>query len=86
VAAVPSLTVERAVLLAPDAVARRAAAVAPDPEARWLLLQPRAVRRSFAEAVLGHEDRELRQQAWILGQPDAVRRSFVHEVLGPRLG
>ena len=73
-------------LAAPDAVARHAARVAPDAEARWILRQPRAVRRSFAEEVLGREDRELREQAWLLRQPDAVRHSFVREVLSPGLG
>jgi hypothetical protein len=73
-------------LVAPDAVARHAARVAPDAEARWILRQPRAVRRSYAEAVLGRADRELREQAWLLRQTDAVRDSFVAEVLSPRLG
>lgn len=86
VVGVPSPRLERAVLAAPDAVARRAARVAPDAEARWILRQPRAVRRSFAEEVFGRADRELREQAWLLRQPDAVRHSFVREVLSPGLG
>jgi hypothetical protein len=72
---------ERQVLLAPDAVARAAARMARDPEQRWMLRQPRAVRRSFAEEVLGRPDAELRQQVWMLRQPDVVRESFVREVL-----
>jgi hypothetical protein len=72
---------ERQVLLAPDVVARAAARVAQLPEQRWMLKQPRAVRRSFAEDVLGRPDAGLRQQVWLLRQGDAVRESFVREVL-----
>jgi hypothetical protein len=72
---------ERQVLLAPDAVARAAARMAREPEQRWMLRQPRAVRRSFCEEVLGRPDAELRQQVWMLRQPDAVRESYVREVL-----
>ena len=72
---------ERQILVAPDAVARAAAPLAPDAEARWMLRQPRAIRRSFAEEVFGREDEELRQQAWMLRQPRAVRESFVEHVL-----
>ena len=73
-------------LVAPDAVARRAARVAPDAEARWILRQPRAVRRSFAAEVLGRDDRDVREQAWLLHQPDDVRHSYVRDVLSPGLG
>ena len=73
-------------LVAPDAVARHAARVAADAEARWILRQPRAVRRSYAEAVLGREDRDVREQAWLLHQPDDVRHSYVRDVLSPGLG
>ena len=72
---------ERQILVAPDAVARAAAPLAPDAEARWMLRQPRAVRRSFAEEVFGREDEELRQQAWMLRQPRERRESFVEHVL-----
>ena len=72
---------ERQLLLAPDAVARAAMPLAPDREARWMLRQPRAVRRSFVDAVLGYEDEDVRQQAWMLSQPRAVRESFIKHVL-----
>jgi hypothetical protein len=77
---VPSAA-ERQILLAPDAVARAAAPLAPDAESRWMLRQPRELRRSFAEEVFGREDEEARQQAWMLRQPRAVRDSFVEHVL-----
>lgn len=72
---------ERQILVAPDAVARAAAALAPDAEARWMLRQPRALRKSFAEEVFGREDEERLQQAWMLRQPREVRESFVEHVL-----
>ena len=72
---------ERQVLLAPDAVARAAARVARLPEQRWMLRQPKSVRRSFCEEVLGRPDEELRQQVWMLRQPDAVRESYIRDVL-----
>ncbi len=43
---------ERTILLAPDAVARRAAAYAPDREQAWMLRQPDAVRESYISEVL----------------------------------
>ena len=70
---------ERTILLAPDAVARRAAAYAPDREARWMLRQARAVRASFARHAHGRG--ELAEQAWMLRQPDHVRESYINEVL-----
>ncbi len=69
------------VLTAPDAVARAAARFAPEPEQRWMLSQPRAVRRSFAEEVFGRPDADLRQQVWMLRQPQAVRESYIESVL-----
>ena len=72
---------ERRVLTAPDAVARAAARFAPDREQRWMLCQPRAVRRSFADEVFGRPDAELRHQVWMLRQPDAVRESYIEDVL-----
>jgi hypothetical protein len=74
---------ERRVLTAPAAVARAAARVAAAPEQRWLLCQPREVRRSFAEEVLGRPDAALRQQVWMLRQPHDVRESYIREVLRP---
>ena len=71
---------ERTILLAPDAVARRAAQYAPDPEQRWLLRQPREVRVSYYRDAF--ERGEAAERAWMLRQPDAVRESYVNEVLG----
>ena len=76
---------ERRVLLAPDAVARAALPLAPDVESRWMLRQPRSVRRSYVEEVLGREDEELCQQIWMLRQPREIRESFIEHVLMKRL-
>ncbi len=76
----PSET-ERSILTAPGPVARAAALAARDPEQRWMLAQPREVRRSFAEEVFGRDDAEARQEVWMLRQPRAVRESFVRQVL-----
>jgi hypothetical protein len=77
---------ERAVLVAPDRVARAAASVLLDAEQRWLLRQPRPVRRSFALEVLSRGDGDpIAQERWMLLQSDDVRRSYVAEVLDPRV-
>lgn len=73
--------VERAVLLGPDRVARAAAARARRPEERWMLRQPRAVRRSYVHDVLGGGDPTRAEAAWLLRQPEPVRESYVREVL-----
>jgi hypothetical protein len=70
---------ERSILMAPDAVARRAARFAADAEQRWMLCQSRAVRASFARDAFGRG--ELAERAWMLRQSDAVRESYVTEVL-----
>ena len=72
---------ERSLLLAPDAIARAAAPLAPDPESRWMLRQPRQVRRSFVDEVHGRADEDVRRQVWMLRQPRQVRESFVEHVL-----
>ena len=72
---------ERQVLMAPDVVARAAAAVTPDRNASWMLRQPRELRQSFAEAVLGAADRELAEQVWMLQQPLDVRLSYLEDVV-----
>jgi hypothetical protein len=77
----PSPATERQLLLAPDTVARAAAPLAPDREAKWMLRQPRAVRRSFVEEVHGREDEAVRQRVWMLRRPRALRESFVRHVL-----
>jgi hypothetical protein len=73
--------VERALLMAPDAIARAAARWASGREQRWMLRQPRAVRRSYVAAVLDRPDDEHAEQAWMLLQDDAVRESYLQEVL-----
>ena len=75
------MSAERQILTAPDAIARAAAPMAPEPEQRWMLKQPRDLRRSFADEVFGQPDEEVRQQVWMLHQPRDVRASFAREVL-----
>ena len=78
--------VERSVLLAPDLVASAAANATNDPQAKWLLGQPRPVRESYVNEVLDQEgDPELRATAWLLRQPDEVRQSYLREVVDPEL-
>jgi hypothetical protein len=72
---------ERSILTAPGAIARAASVAARQPEQRWMLTQPREVRRDFAEEVFGREDADLRQEVWMLRQPKAVRESFIENVL-----
>jgi hypothetical protein len=75
------LSPERSVLLAPDPIARAAAYVARAPEQRWMLCQPRAVRRSYVVQVLDRPDQRNAAEIWLLRQPAAVRASYVREVL-----
>ena len=75
---------ERSILTAPGPVARAAALAAREPEQRWMLTQPREVRRSFADEVFGRPDMEERQEMWMLRQPRAVRESFIRQVLEPQ--
>jgi hypothetical protein len=74
-------TAERAVLLGPDLVARTAAGQVRAPEQRWLLRQPRDVRRSFVEHVVDAHGDPNAAERWMLTQRDPVRRSYVAEVL-----
>ena len=68
----------RVVLAGPDFVARGLAARERDPQRRWILRRPRAVRRDFVETVVdGGGD----QERWMLLQNDDTRRSYVREVL-----
>jgi hypothetical protein len=73
--------IERAVLTGPDVIARTAARTVESAEQRWLLRQPRAVRCSFVEEVLGAGRGAAVAERWMLLQSDAVRRSYVSEVL-----
>ena len=71
----------RAILCAPDAVTGTLARAESDPERRWLLRRPRAMRRSFVEQVLDRGADAADQRRWMLGQDDAVRESFIADVL-----
>ena len=71
----------RTILLAPAPVARAASLATTKREARWMLAQPREVRRSYVEQVLDDPDDPNAQERWMLMQPDAVRRSYVQDVL-----
>jgi hypothetical protein len=77
---VPSAT-ERSILTGPNALAKTAAYATAEPEQRWMLRQPREVRRSFADEVFGRPDATERQEIWMLRQTRAVRESFIREVL-----
>jgi hypothetical protein len=68
----------RAVLTGPDFVARNLAWTERDPQRRWMLHRPRAIRRSFVAAVVDGADDEER---WMLLQDDETRRSYVLDVL-----
>jgi hypothetical protein len=70
---------QRTILLAPDAIARRAADYAPDREQAWMLRQAREVRVSFYREAFGRG--EMAERAWMLRQSDRVRESYVNEVL-----
>jgi hypothetical protein len=74
-------SVERTLLLSPDPIARAAARMASEPEQRWMLRQPRAVRRSYVAYVVDRPGEEHAEQAWMLRQDDAVRESYVRDVL-----
>jgi hypothetical protein len=75
------LSPERSVLLAPDPVARTVARVARGREQRWMLCQPRAVRRSYVVEVLDRPAQKNAAEIWLLRQPGAVRASYVRDVL-----
>jgi hypothetical protein len=68
----------RVILTGPDFVARNLAGIERDPQRRWMLRRPRAIRRSFVQTVVdggGDEER------WMLLQDDDTRRSYVSDVL-----
>jgi hypothetical protein len=77
------MDVAREVLLAPDMVARSAAMVAQEAQQRWMLRQPRRVRRSYVEQVMDRRDGTLaaRQTAWMLRSPETVRRSYLAQTI-----
>ena len=74
-------TVERAVLLGPDAIARAVARTEADPLRRWLLRRPRAIRRSFVHDVVDAGGTRALQERWLLLHDDEVRLSYVAEVI-----
>jgi len=71
----------RAILLAPGPVARAAALAVNTREKRWMLAQPREVRRSYVEDVVDRPEDDAAQMRWMLAQKDAVRLSYVRDVL-----
>jgi len=71
----------RTILLAPAAVAKAVALAANTPEERWMLCQPREVRRSYVEAVVDRPNDPNAQERWMLRQSDAVRLSYIRDVL-----
>ena len=73
--------IDKAVLLGPAALARMAARRASEPEARWLLQQPRGVRAGYIRQVLEADDDSNSQELWMLRQPRGVRASYVRQVL-----
>ena len=77
----PGMGIERSILTGPDWMARAAAGAVTDPQQRWMLRQPRHVRRSYARECLGRPDEHRLAEAWMLLQPDEVRLSYVDEVL-----
>jgi hypothetical protein len=81
-----SRLLEREVMLAPDFVARTAAALAGDPAQRWMLHQPAAVRRSYVLEVMDRDGDENAQAIWMLGQSENVRRGYVADVLAKQPG
>jgi hypothetical protein len=77
----PIVGIQKMVLLAPDSVAQAAAARARRAEERWLLRQPRAVRRSYVREVLDSRAPKRADEIWMLRQPTSVRETYVREVL-----
>jgi hypothetical protein len=66
------------VLGGPDFIARQLGARERDPQRRWILHRPKAVRRSFLEEIV---DGDAPQERWMLLQDDETRLSYVEEVL-----
>jgi hypothetical protein len=74
----------RLLLRAPGPIAGAAARLASEPDQRWMLAQPAAVRWSYADEVLGRPDEITLREAWMLRQDAAIRESYIAEVLGAR--
>ena len=75
----------RLVLRAPGFLRRAAATQADEPEQRWMLTQPRAVRESYVREVLDKGGDERLAEIWMLRQSDSVRESYIREILEPKL-
>jgi hypothetical protein len=75
---------ERSLLLAPDPIARAAAWMAREPEQRWMLCQPRAVRRSYVTDVVDRDHAANAEESWMLRQDETVRESYIAQVLAGR--
>ena len=75
------MAIDRQILMGPDWMARAAAGAVNDLKSRWMLRQPRNVRRSYAAEVHGQPDEDKRAERWMLLQPDEVRHSYVKYVL-----
>jgi hypothetical protein len=75
----PRVSLERAVLLSPDPLARAAAQTVDDPTQVWMLNQPWSVRVSFAREALNGDEHD--QMIWMLRQADEVRMSFLEDVV-----
>ena len=71
----------RSILLAPAALAKAAALAANTTQERWMLGQPREVRRSYVAEVLDRPNDPHAQERWMLRQSDQVRHSYIREVL-----
>jgi hypothetical protein len=76
---IPKVSLERAVLMSPDPLARAAASTVSDPTQAWMLNQPWSVRVSFAREALDGDDQD--QMIWMLRQADEVRLSYIEEVV-----
>jgi hypothetical protein len=72
---------QRAVLSAPAALTRPLAAVTRDPEQRWMLSQPRAVRISYLHDIIDGPPIPRLEEFWMIRQPPEVRLSYIRKVL-----
>jgi hypothetical protein len=73
--------IARSVLLSASPVASAAALASFRPEQRWMLNQPREIRRSFVAEVVDAGGTRLAQERWMLLQDDDVRASYADKVL-----
>jgi hypothetical protein len=76
---IQKVSIEQAVLLSPDPIARAAARMVTEPAEHWMLCQPRRVRLSFVREAMDGSERD--QMIWMLRQSDRIRESYVREVV-----